>query len=139
MEAREAQKIIDVFYQIDSNKVETSDIDIAYSYLPIQQPYANTIRKIQAINRYVTFNRDILDYTIANSDQTINEVESHVFNMVTPSIDDILEDMPTELINNQSGNGKEVGEYQLEAPATKSKNKGGRPKGSKTKAKGKRK
>lgn len=130
MKSTEAKLIRKVFY---SNSTATNEeIDEAYSYIPNKSPLeVPRIYKIQAINRYGTFNNDELEYAIANSDDVLLEIQEHIFNMETPTIEDLIyEDMPTELVNNQSPDNKLAKEpgYVLPKPAVKAKGKRGRPK-----------
>lgn len=131
MKSSEAKLILKVF---NSNASSTNEeICKAYSFLPnVPQMEFAVMKKIHAINRYATFNREELDYAIANSNETIDELQEERFKAVTPTIDEEI--MATILVNEQTGAGEQVGEYQLEKPATK-KHKGGRPKGSKAKVK----
>lgn len=127
-QVEKAKLLIKVSDELFTGKVNKEEVHQAYRLLPNLSDFEfGDERKIIAIKRYVTFNRQELEYDIANSDETIKEIEDQ-----TP------EDMPTELINEQTGDKERVDEYQLEAPATKPKHKGGRPKNSKNKTNGKK-
>jgi hypothetical protein len=137
-QADKAKLLLKVNDDLFAGKIDKELVNQAYRLIPNLSDFEFGIeKKCLSIKRYVTFNREELEYDLANSNETIDEIQEHIFNMETPTIQDIIEnDMPTELINKQTGNQEQVDDYQLEKPATKPKHKGGRPpKGSKSKGK----
>jgi hypothetical protein len=108
------------------------DVNEAYSFLPnaVDSPI-NDMRKTIAIKQFVTFNHEELDYILAQGERSTETFQDEIFGeMTTVKFDD----MPTELINNQSPDNEQAKEpgYVLPKPAVK-KHPGGRPKGSKGK------
>jgi hypothetical protein len=91
MTNQEAKLILKVFNNIQGST--TDEINTAYKAIPnsVLGEQFPTYKKVYAINRYATFNMDELNYAIANSNDTIQSIESEIFNMETPTPEEIAD------------------------------------------------
>ena len=123
MTNKDAQLILWVY---NNNSIATDeDIDMAYTLITtVNDILISKMRRIQAINRYAMFNLDELQYTINNSNETIDVIENEIFNKVTPTTLE-AEDLRNPIVD------KLQVFVDVEKPKTKPKNKARRPKGKK--------
>jgi hypothetical protein len=80
--------------------INNEEIMQAYRLIPDLNDFDFGIqKKMIVIKRYVTFNRQELEYTVANSDNIIRELEEQIFDAVTPTIvNGVLVNSDKELI-----------------------------------------
>lgn len=98
MKKEEVQKLLECQKQLNNNQLPIELINEVYKMLPDVIPDTFTRVKVQSIQRYITFNMDIIN-------QTLNQ-----------------EDMKTTVVIEQSPTGEKVGKTSTR-PKTKTRSK----------------